>query len=104
MDGNRPMQMTFDFGPDDRTEQTDLPEVVDIGDAEESQGLPPSGTPEEGESLPFAPPEEEDAPSGEDALSDEMELEGVEIFTGEKDPSPASGKEKESEKRQEAGA
>ena len=98
MAGNNPTQLMFDFGSDDRAESANLPEVVDIGDAEDSLGLPPSGTPEEGESLSFSSPEEEEALPGEDALSDDMEAEGVEILTGEEDFSEHSGKEKEGQK------
>ena len=53
-------QMTFDFGfDDDRTSSgSSLPEIVDIGDAEDSLGLPPSGIPDGEESLSFSSPEE----------------------------------------------
>ncbi len=93
-------QMTFDFGfDDDRTSSgSSLPEIVDIGDAEDSLGLPPSGIPEGEESLSFSSPEEyeidpeeemeeeNDFLSGkEETASDDMEIEGVEIFTGDED-------------------
>lgn len=97
-------QMTFDFGfDDDRTSSTSsLPEVVDIGDAEDSLGLPPSGIPVGEESLSFSSPEEEDEDEENDFLASEendtandMEIEGVEIFTGDEEEI-LSGNEKES--------
>ena len=50
-------QMTFDFGfTDDSVQEV---EVMDIGDAEDSQGLPPDNLMPEGESLSLSEPEEE---------------------------------------------
>ncbi|MBR2363560.1 MAG: hypothetical protein IKA79_00015 [Lentisphaeria bacterium] len=90
MSKEKQTQMTFDFGFDDRTDSGSLPEVVDIGDAEDSLGLPPSDDPEGEESLSFSSPDEDeeyDEFSNEDIPENGMEIEGVEILTGEEDPS-----------------
>ena len=93
-------QMTFDFGFADDFEQ-DV-EVMDIGDAEDSQGLPPADLMPEGESLSFSEPEEEDM---EDEIPDEAEeeetaiedgMEGIEIIRSS-EPFVSSGVEKENE-------
>lgn len=73
-------QMTFDFGFAEESAQE--PEVVDIGDAEDSLGLPPDGIPEGG-SLSFSVPEEESfADTGEIPAEEELseeELSGEEL-------------------------
>ena len=94
-------QMTFDFGFADESGQ-DV-EVMDIGDAEDSQGLPPADYTAEGESLSFSEPEEEDmedefpveTEEKEDAVYDEGE-EGIEIINSD-EPFVSSGIEKENE-------
>lgn len=106
MSGRQQTQMTFDFGFDDKEEHGTLPEVVDIGDAEDSLGLPPSGLPEGEESLSFSSPEEDEdilASESEDAFEEDMQIDGVEIYTGEEaeetleaEEKNASGDEKES--------
>lgn len=93
-------QMTFDFGFDDSEQEV---EVMDIGDAEDSQGLPPDNHTPEGEPLSFSEPEEEDmeeefpveTEEKEDAVYDEG-VEGIEIINSD-EPFVSSGIEKENE-------
>ena len=93
-------QMTFDFGfADDSGQEV---EVMDIGDAEDSLGLPPADQMPEGESLSFSEPEEEDmeeefpVEAEEDDAAVEDGVEGIEIISSS-EPFVSSGVEKENE-------
>lgn len=98
-------QMTFDFGfTDDSVQEV---EVMDIGDAEDSQGLPPDDLMPEGESLSLSEPEEEmeeefpvEAEEKESAYEEGEE--GIEIISDD-EPFVSSGVEKENESVAERG-
>lgn len=75
-------QMTFDFGFDDHADPDSLPEVMDIGDAEDFLTLPPSGKTEERQDLFSSDGDEKEDPE-EDFFENDPEEDGVEIITGD---------------------